>query len=283
MVLGWGSGQLAAPAPAPAAAFVAELRSAPSLTPVPEAGAANPLPQVQLPGPPEKARRADAARPRYKVSLPPSAQLRFDVVRVDTNGSAGAGHAVLDWRHGGGQYRITMTGEVAGAVPVELASEGATGVGGMVPRTMNAQRGGKAGTATHFNVQRGRITFSASEGSVAMAPGTQDKASLPLQLAGIARAGRRQLGAGLEILVAEEKDAGVLRFEVVGQEEIDTRMGRIATWRLSQSPIPGTYKARLEVWLAPGHDWYPVQLRSTEANGTVTTRTINEIVLHDGT
>ena len=284
LAIGWGSAHLAAPLlpdRPPGPAFVAELRSLP--LPAPEAGAPAALPQVQLSGPPEKPRRPDPARQRYQVKLPPSAQLTFDVERVEANGSARAGQAVMDWRHGAGQYRLTMLSEVADSGPVELASEGAIGAGGIVPRKMSARRGSKAGTATHFNAQQGRITFSASEGSVPMTPGTQDKVSLPMQLAGIARAGRRQLGAGLEVLVGEEKDASVFRFAEVGQEEIDTRMGRLATWRLSQSTLPGTYRARLEVWLAPGHAWFPVRLRSTEANGTVTTRTISKIVLHDGT
>lgn len=281
-LIGWGTLHLAAPGALEPAMVVAELHAAPAPQPAatpapagaPEAGAANSLAPVQLPSPP----RATTTALRYKVSLPPPAELFFDVERIDAGGAPQAGQAFIDWAHGGGRYRLTVHTEVAGSAAQELVSEGAAGAAGIVPRTLSAQRGAKAGTATHFDVRRGRVTFSAAEGSVPMLAGTQDKASLPLQLAAIARAGARQLDADIAILVGEEKDADVMRFAVVGQEQLETRIGKLATWHLSQRPEAGTYKARLDIWLAPGHEWYPVQLRSTEANRAVTTRTISKIV-----
>ena len=268
-VIVWSMG--AKPPSAPAT-IVAALHAAPPE--VHEAGAADPAPQVQLPSPPVAAKAA----PRDKVSLPPSAQLNFDVVRIDADGTRREGQAVIDWRHGGDRYRLAMRSELADGAAQELASEGATGAAGIVPRMLSAQRGGKARTATHFDARHGRITFSASEGSVAMAPGTQDKASVAMQLAAIGRARGSRPGAEIALLVGDEKNASVLRFVMVGQEEIETRMGKLATWHWSQLSVAGTYKTRLDVWLAPGHEWYPVQLRSTEAGGAVTTRTIRTIV-----
>ena len=55
-----------------------------------------------------------------------------------------------------------------------------------------------------------------------MLPGTQDKATVPLQLAAIARGDSSQLGGDIEMLVGEDKDASVFRFVVLGQEELDT-------------------------------------------------------------
>lgn len=272
------------PVAAQAVTVVAELRAAApasvAAAPAAEAGAAAPLPLVQLPGARRKAAPAGPALPRYRASLPPPAELSFDVTRAGA-AVAATGRAVLDWRHDGAQYRLTMATVVEGSTLAELASEGAIDASGMLPRTMSAQRRGKARTATHFNARQGRITFSASEGSVPMAPGTQDKASLPMQLAAIARAGAAQPGRGIEILVGEEKDASVVRFASLGREAIETPMGRLATWHFLYAPPPGTYRTRLEVWLAPEHEWYPVQLRGTEANGVVTTQTISQIVVHD--
>ena len=270
MLIDW-AGTPPRPLAAQPLTVVAELRSA-----VPVAGAAAPLPLVQLPG---SGRKRAPAAPRYRASLPPPAALFFDVTRSGA-GAAQTGQAVIDWRRAGTQYGLSMTTEIAGRPLVELASEGAIDAGGMVPRTLSAQRRGKARTATHFDPRRGRITFSASEGSVPMAPGTQDRASLPMQLAGIARAGAAQLGQGIEILVGGEKDAGVVRFALVGREEIATPMGRLATWHFASAPPPESYRARLDVWLAPQHEWYPVQLRSTDANGVVTTQTISRIVVN---
>jgi hypothetical protein len=273
-VIGWN----AAPPPARPRTIVAQLHGAPP-APVPEAGAAAPRPLVQSSIARPLAKPAVPRLPRYRASLPPPAELVFDVARGGADGTQQSGQARMDWHHGGGQYRLTMVTALGDSVLLELASEGTTGAAGMVPRMMSVQRRGKARTATHFNA--GRITFSASEASVPMAPGTQDRASLPMQLAGIARADPGQLGPGMEVLVGGEKDASACRFVVLGQEEIETGMGKLAAWRLSCPPAPGTYRARLEVWLAPGQQWYPVQLRSSEASGVVTTQTIRGIVVKD--
>jgi hypothetical protein len=282
--IGWGGARLAAPvaraekAPAP---ILAELRGAPVPPPAAEPGAAVPLPQVQLHSSQARARAPGPLLPRYRVSLPPPAELRFDVARLDASGAAASGRMLMDWRSDGARYRLTMATVVDGGALLELASEGALAAAGIVPRTLSAQRRGKARTATHFDAHGGSITFSASEERIAMAPGTQDKATWPLQLAGIGRADARQLKAGLDLMVGEEKGASLCRFALVGQEEIETGIGRLATWHLSYQPAPGSYRTRLDVWLAAGRAWYPVQLRSSEAGGTTTTQTIREIVVKE--
>lgn len=191
-----------------------------------------------------------------------------------------SGEAVLDWRHDGNAYRLRHVAAITAPAPellVEMGSTGRIGKAGIIPRTLTQQRRQRARTATHFD-ERANITFSASQRAVPMQAGAQDKASWPMQLAAIARAGKGQLGAGVALQVGDERDAGTYRFVVLGQEAIDTGMGTLATWRLARLAQPGTYNARLDIWLAPEQQWYPVQLRSTEVNGTVTTQTIREIV-----
>jgi hypothetical protein len=225
---------------------------------------------------------APPAVPPLRVSLPPSAELAMSVERTDAKGVNWSGQSLLSWRNDGAAYSLSLVASVEVVVTinlVELASEGTIGDAGIAPRTMTEKRRNRSATATHFDAQQGRITFSASAASVPLAPGAQDKATFPMQLAGIARADPAQLEAGVEMLVGEEKTASPFRFTMVGQEEIDTPMGRLATWRLTRPPLPGSYGSRLDVWLAPAHHWYPVQLRSTEGNGAVTTQTINRITI----
>jgi hypothetical protein len=160
-----------------------------------------------------------------------------------------------------------------------LTSEGTVGDEGFVPTLMTEKRRGRAMTATHFNRQDGTLTFSASAAKYPLVPGAQDKASVPLQLTAIARADPKQLSGNIDILVGEDRDASVFTFMVAGQEQIDTRLGRIATWHLVRPPKPGSYNSRLELWLAPGYGWYPVQIRNVEASGAVTTQTVNNIAI----
>jgi len=123
-------------------------------------------------------------------------------------------------------------------------------------------------------------SFSATQAAYPLAPGAQDKASVPLQLAAIARGDPGQLAGDIEIQVGQDRDASVYRFVVLGEEEIDTRLGKLRTLRLSRPPKPGSYSARLDIWLAPDHGWYPVQICNIEANGAVTTQTVNKIVVN---
>lgn len=266
--------------PAPAATEGAAKQAVQEPPAEPEAGAAETVAEVQSSAEPDKPAGLPVAG--YKVSLPPPAELTLDVERTDARGSNWSGQALMSWSRSGSAYRMSVVASVTIMVTinlVELTSEGTVGPEGIVPRSMTEKRRNKAATATHF--EQGRITFSASPASYAIVPGTQDRATFPMQLAGIARADAAQLGSTIELMVGEDKGASVFRFEVQGQEDIDTPMGRMATWHLARPPLPGSYSSRLDVWLAPGHEWYPVQIRNTEANGAITTQTIRKIVIKE--
>ena len=236
--------------------------------------------------------QATAAQPvpvaeqrRYKIALPPQADITLDVARIDANGTHWNGEALLTWRRSGPAYQVRVEAGIrvmfARVELLTLTSEGTLGDEGFVPMLMTEKRRGRAMTATHFNRQDGSVTFSASQARVALLPGTQDKGSLPLQLAAIGRGDPKQMAGNIDILVGEERGANVFSFTVAGQEQIDTRLGKIATWHLVRPPRPGSYHSRLEVWLAPDHGWLPVQMRSVEANGAITTQTASNIVIKE--
>ena len=252
-----------AQAPAPPAAAAAE--------PPPAPVAAEPAP------PPAPEPR------RYKVDMPPPARIVMDVARVDADGTRWSGEAQLGWTFRGDRYRIEFEAGIRVVFTrvnlAVLTSEGALAATGFVPVKMTEKRRGRALTATHFDWQQDKITFSSSQKTVPLVAGAQDKASVPLQLAAIARGDPAQLTGDIDIQVGEDRDAAVFRFIVVGQEEIDTGLGKLQTVHLSRPPKEGSYRSRLDVWLAPGRGWYPVQIRNTEANGAVTTQTVNNIAL----
>ena len=187
----------------------------------------------------------------------------------------------MDWSHSADQYRMSVNVKVFVLTVAHLASEGVVNQAGIAPRSMTEKRLNKSQTATHFDAAKGLISFSASQTSVPLTAGAQDRATFPMQLAGIARADPAQLSSEIMLLVGESKRAEVYRFTVVGQEELSTPMGTISTWKLTRAPRPGSYNSRIDVWLAPGYDWYPVQLRNTEGNGAVTTQTIRRIVVKE--
>ena len=266
------------PGTAPAAPVTEPTPVAPAL-PAPPA----PTPAAAAPPPPPAAPEAR----RYVVDMPPPAKITLDVARTDADGTEWSGEALLAWQLNADSYRIQIEAGIrvvfARVNLVVLKSEGAVAATGFAPITMTEKRRGRAMTATHFNWGKGVITFSASEATHQLPAGAQDKASIPLQLAAIARGDPKQLTGAIDIFVGEDRDAVIYRFTVVGQEQIDTKLGTLQTWHLTRPPQPGSYKSRLDIWLAPAHGWYPVRIRNTEPNGAVTTQTVNNIALdHSG-
>lgn len=264
-----------------------------------EAAAGTVLEAAPADGPTVAATPAEAAQPeppapheppvpeprRYKVDVPPPATIALDVARVDADGTRWSGEAQLAWSVKDETYRIVFEAGIrvvfARVNLAVLTSEGAVGATGFVPVKMTEKRRGRAQTATHFDWQNNKIVFSASQKTVPLVAGAQDKASVPLQLAAIARGDPAQLSGDIDILVGEDRDAVVFRFVVVGREDIETKLGKVQTVHLSRPPKPGSYRSTLDIWLAPGRGWYPVQIRNTEANGAVTTQTVNNIALAD--
>jgi hypothetical protein len=288
-----GQPDTAAPALTPESDGIAALEAAGQQTE--QGGAATASGTVQSPqqdaAPPAQAKADAAQKPepaapearRYKVDMPPSADITLDVARTDANGTKWSGDALLSWRVTPSSYRVKVEAGIrvvfAHVNLLTLTSEGTVGDEGFVPTLMTEKRRGRAMTATHFNRQEGTLTFSASSLKYPLVPGAQDKASVPLQLTAIARGDSKQLSGNIDILVGEDRDASVFTFTVAGQEQIDTPLGRIATWHLVRPPKPGSYNSRLELWLAPGYGWYPVQIRNVEASGAVTTQTASKIVI----
>lgn len=255
-----------------------QVAAAPIAAPPPPAEPAAPPEPAPAPAPPAPEVR------RYTVDLPPPAEIKLDVARTDADGTTWSGEAVLAWSLDDDTYRIKVEAGIRMIFTrvnlVVLSSEGAVAATGFAPLKMTEKRRGRAMTATHFDWQHNKISFSASQATYPLTPGAQDKASVPLQLSAIARGDPKQLSGDIDILVGEDRDASVFRFVVLGQEEIETRMGRLQTWHLSRPPKPGSYKSRLDIWLSPAHGWMPVQIRNTEASGAVTTQTVNNIVMN---
>ncbi|MES2739410.1 MAG: DUF3108 domain-containing protein [Pseudomonadota bacterium] len=249
-------------------------RIGPALAPA-EAQAAEP---VSAPtAPPKPPRRT------YKVDMPQAAQFTLDLKRVDADGTVWNGVGAMSWQPAGERYKLTVEAGLSMLVTrinlLVLTSEGLLDGDGIAPLTATEKRKGRSLTATHFNREEGRITFSASERSYPLPPGAQDKATVPFQLAAIGRGDVNQFGADIDLFVGEDKEASLFRFVLVGEEELETGMGRLVTWHLTRPPRPGSYSSRLDVWLAPARGWYPVQIRNTESNGAVTTQTVSNITV----
>jgi len=256
-----------------------ELAAAP---PQPAAVPAKPVP-APAPAPAVQAASKDPSTAQYKVLPPRSAKLSLTLLRTEPNRNPYYGVGEIDWQVADGKYSMrTLAGLDLLLTTVnlyKLVSEGTIDDNGIAPRISSETRRGRSETATHFNREQNNISFSASSKSVELSAGAQDKNTILMQLAGIGNADPAQMQQGREfaIQIAEERDATVFQFVVDGQEQLETKLGTLATWHLVRPPRPGSYNSRLDIWLAPELQWYPVQIRNTESNGAITTQTVTQI------
>ncbi|MBC7416254.1 MAG: DUF3108 domain-containing protein [Herminiimonas sp.] len=239
--------------PAPTAAVE------PKPAPAPATGQAAPASDVA----------ATTPAPRYTVSLPPAATLEYEV-RYATRGSITRGTSKIDWQPADGGYAIQ--GEVTkfGFALSSFRSEGTIDEAGIAPTLYAEKNARRAETNTHFQRKAAPvISFSAATDTFPLLTGAQDRASILWQLSGIARGDRKAFvpGAVLDVFVAGVRDAEHWLINIVGEEAVTLEQGETRAWHLVRTPRAGSYDKRIDIWLAPGEQWYPVKLRYTEVNG----------------
>lgn len=207
--------------------------------------------------------------PHYAIDAPPSAGLTYDVhSRRKAQDIYGSGR--IRWQSDGAAYRVEGDFNVLFLTLLNFRSEGridpATGVS---PTLYAEKRARRSETNTHFQRERNVISFSASTAQYERPGGEQDRASVVWQLSGIGRRQGQQFAPGgtLTMAVAGVRHADVWAFRIVGREEIGTSLGKVSAWRLARSARKDSYEQSLDVWLSPQHEWYPVKLRYTSANG----------------
>ena len=245
--------------------------AAPVITAPAPAVAAASVPASAPPPPPVEQVR------RYKTNAPASAQFDLHVDRRDADGTKWQGVAAMAWDNRGDTYQLKLEVGLSMLITrinlLVLTSEGLIDDGSIVPVTATEKRKGRAQTATHFNRDAKAITFSATTATVPWQEGTQDKATVPFQLAAIGRADVNQLAGNIDIRVGEEKERPC-SFPAGGRGRLETRWAAW-TWHLRRPRRSARIRSPARYLVArPCND--PVQIRNTEANGALTTQTVTQ-------
>lgn len=216
-------------------------------------------PALQMPG-------------RYNVRVPPPMVLSFDVAEGPTF-TPRAAPSRLIWQATDLHYslRFEDVPDAYGGAPRTYTSEGGVNDGGIAPDSAFEQQEGTAQLRTSFEREANRIVL-ASGATAELSHSTQDSASLLMQLAGIGLANAGQISETVQFEVAAAGGPSIVRFDVGAQEQLNTPYGVLAAWHLTQQVKPG--EIRLEVWLAPALNWYPVQLRTSGPNGVIAQQTL---------
>jgi len=201
---------------------------------------------------------------RYRLRLPATARLSY------TSPGRPDGQAYLDWRSDDSGYSLELDGILG-----RLSSRGISGDTGIAPALATETRM-DGSTATSFDATTGEVRFQGGVNPAPGAVGMQDRASVLVQLAAIALGRPEQLQNEIRIVVAGASRVTVERYQVLGQEDVDTGIGSMPAWHLARLAAPG--EDRLELWLAPSQDWLPVRLRLSGADGRVATQTLSGAV-----
>ena len=215
----------------------------------------------------------------YQVKPPPSAILKYDVQALQ-KGLTYHGSGKITWQINDSSYVINGEAGILFITALDFKSEGEINSLGVAPILYTEKRFRKASTSTHFHRERNIINFSASTNSYARTGGEQDRASIVWQLASIGRGDSTQFVAGgvIDLFVAGTRDAETWRIQVIDKETITVGTGTIEAWHVIRIPQPGSYEQKLDIWLAPQEQWYPVKLRFTEKNGDFLDMALSKLI-----
>lgn len=214
------------------------------------------------------------------VDVPPSADLAYKITARQKGITLG-GEALISWRASEGRYSVANASkaQILGKI-LENRSDGLIDEYGLAPVRFYEKRFRKQPTAANFDRGVKRISFENDKMTYQLLGGEQDRGSAQWQLAAVARAAPEKFVPGSEwkFFVVGRRDAEVWTFRVARRETLRTGMGNMQTVHLTKAPPADSKGQQLDVWLAPGHEWYPVKLRFSDEEGEYVEQTIQSIV-----
>jgi hypothetical protein len=221
-----------------------------------------------------------AAPVKRAVELPPPADLAYEL-NAQQRGFGLKGEALIAWRGGDGKYNVNVEARVAliGKL-TEYRSHGTIDSFGLAPDEFYEKRYRKDATTTVFDRDSKTISFTDAKEPYALQGGEQDRASVTWQLASVARAaGEAKFKPGSEwsFIVAGRRDAEPWTFKVMKREKIQTALGELDTLLVTRQPRGEGKTEGVDIWLAPGQEWYPVKLRFKDDERETIEQTVTKI------
>ena len=224
---------------------------------------------------------AQAAAPAKRaVDLPPPADIAY-ALNAQHGGIGLKGESLITWRTADGKYDVAVEARVPliGKL-TEYRSHGVIDSFGLAPDEFYEKRYRKDPTTTTFDRDSKTITFTDAKEPYVLKGGEQDRASVTWQLAAVARAaGESKFRPGSEwtFVVAGRRDAEPWTFKVVKREKIQTGMGELDTLLVTREPRADGKSESVDIWLAPGQEWYPVKLRFRDDDRETIEQTVTKI------
>ena len=206
---------------------------------------------------------------KRKFSLPPSAELAY-AIRAEQSGLQLSGEGVIKWTASGGAYHVEAETRTAlfGKI-LDSKSDGAVDDFGLAPAVFAEKRFHKDSTTTLFHRDSKTISFSVGNNSYPLLGGEQDRTSAVWELISVARGSHARFKENSDwvFFVAGQHDAEPWTFRVDKMENVRTPMGNFSAMHVIKEPPPDAKSQKVDIWLAPSLEWYPVRLRFTDPDG----------------
>ena len=209
-----------------------------------------------------------APHPAPPAHFPDSARLEFEGRGQEKGYVNYYGSAVLQWKRNPQNYEVSLEISAFGFRLITWTSKGALAAQGLEPLRFGDRRRGPE-VATHFQRDKGLITFSSNRPEIPLQPGAQDKLSALLQVTALVSADPAHYAAGSKIVfqAADAYRAEPWEFVVGAPETMELPGGTLNVVGFVKNPTV-EFDQKIELWLSPEQAWLPVRLRITEANGT---------------
>ncbi|WP_157090448.1 DUF3108 domain-containing protein, partial [Polaromonas jejuensis] len=213
--------------------------------------------------------------PVTAMALPESAQLAYRMTG-SAKGLTYHANGELDWRNNGHSYEARMTVSALLLGSRSLASTGQISAEGLAPTRFSDKS--RSEVAAHFEPDKGQISFSANTPSVPWVKGTQDRASVFIQLGGMlaGQPAAFPVGTTLVMYTVGPRDADSWTFRVEAEETLSLPFGELATVKLVRQPRR-EFDQTVEIWFAPSLGYLPVRSKITQHNGDFVDQQLSDV------
>lgn len=238
-----------------------------SNAPSPPATPATELPldaQITNMKPPRDAATQGAAQ---EFAFPAAGQFKFNAIQVK-GVQTQTGFGTLDWATDGTTYQLQLESKAAFISLLRQTSVGRLSASGLQPERFSDKRFNRSERATHFQRDKGIISFANNKPDAPLLSGAQDQISFMMQLAGIIGGNPQQMlnQRSVSLQVANSDDADTWVFAIEGEEKVVLPAGTTLALHLVRYPRK-EFDRKVELWLAASLDYMPVRLKQTEQNG----------------
>jgi hypothetical protein len=207
--------------------------------------------------------------PRFELIQ--TAPMRVEMtISVEARGfTVGEGRDVFE--HDGDTYRVVSEARTSGIVRAlkrveeRRESRGEVTGQGIRPASFRQERTGKAPKSATFDWEAGKLSLTegAEREVVALPTDTLDQTSLPYAFVFVQPPREGQF----RVHVTDGRRLTAYDVRFVGQEKLDTRLGKLDTLRYRKIQSADD-KRGFEFWLSTQHHNLPVRIRIVEKDGT---------------